>query len=308
MHDPTRTSRFLALTLPLLLATACAPAIAPQPAAIADALPMWQVTDGRGTVYLLGSIHILRPEVYPLDDAIYAAFDASEVAAFELHLDSVQAAAPQMLALGMFQDGRTLAGVLPPDLHTELEQHLQSLGVPAQAVAGMEPWLAALTVSALTMQRAGFETAQGVDRHFFDRAKSAGKRITSFETMAQQIDVFDSMTEAEQVAFLRSTLDDLDNVADMLDDATELWKRGDAEAIAEMMTESMEEQPHLRRRLLDDRNQAWVPQIEALLRSGDTATVIVGMGHLIGDGSVIDLLRTRGHSIARVSAGAGRHP
>lgn len=308
MHHSVRTTRSLLWTLPLLLATACAPAVAPQPVATADALPMWEVTDGGGTVYLLGSIHVLRPEVYPLDDAIYQAFDASDVAAFELHLDSVEAAAPQMVARGMYQDGRTLAGVLPADLHAELEEHLQALGVPVQAVAGMEPWLVALTVSALTMQRAGFETAQGVDRHFFDRAKSAGKRITSFETMEQQINVFDTMSEAEQVAFLRSTLDDLDDVADMLDDATELWKRGDAEAIAEMMTESMEEQPNLRQRLLDDRNQAWVPQIEALLRSGDTATIIVGMGHLIGDGSVIDLLRTRGHSVTRVPAGAGTRP
>lgn len=309
MINPMHTTRSLLWTLPLLFgAVACAPAVVSPAAATANALPLWEVTDGRGTVYLLGSIHVLRPETYPLDDAIYEAFDASEVVAFELHLDSVEAAAPEMIARGLYEDGRTLRDVLPGDVYADLEAHFQQLGMPVQAVSRMEPWLVALTVTALTVQRAGFETAQGIDRHFFDRATEAGKRITSFETMEQQIRVFDGMPEAEQIAFLRSTLDDIDGFADMLDEATELWKRGEAEAIAEMMTESMAEQPNLRRRLLDDRNQAWVPQIEALLRSGDTSMVVVGMGHLIGAGSVVDLLRTRGYSITRVSARAAPRP
>lgn len=309
LTDSTHTRRYLPWIVPLLLGTvACAPAMAPSAAATANALPLWEVTDGHGTVYLLGSIHVLRPETYPLDDAIYDAFDASEVVAFELHLDSIEAAAPRMIARGLFEDGRTLDEVLPADVHADLKAHFQQLGMPVQAVSGMEPWLVALTVSALTAQRAGFETAQGIDRHFFDRATTARKRIRSFETMEQQIMVFDGMTDAEQIAFLRSTLDDIDGFADMLDEATELWKRGDAEGLAAMMTESIEEQPNLRRRLLDDRNQAWVPQIEALLRSGDTSMAIVGIGHLIGEDSVVDLLRTRGYRITRVSAGAAPRP
>ena len=309
MMIDSRTTRSHLWTLLLLVgAMACAPAVAPPAAPTAHALPLWEVTDGHGTVYLLGSIHVLRPETYPLDDAIYEAFDSSEVVAFELHLDSLEAGAPRMIARGLYEDGRTLGDVLPADVHADLEAHFQQLGMPVQAVSGMEPWLVALTVTALTVQRAGFETAQGIDRHFFDRATAAGKRITSFETMDQQIRVFDGMPQAEQIAFLRSTLDDIDGFADMLDEATDLWKRGDAEAIAAMMTESMEEQPNLKRRLLDDRNQAWVPQIETLLRSGDTSMVVVGMGHLIGEGSVVDLLRSRGYTITRVSAGAALRP
>jgi uncharacterized protein len=307
VNEPARTTRSLLRTLPLLVAlSACAPATVEQMDAGAPLLPLWEVTDGAGTVYLLGSIHMLRPETYPLDDAIYAAFDESDVAAFEVHLDSLEAAAPQMLARGVYQDGRTLADVLPPELHADLEARLSDLGVPIQAMSSMKPWMMALTVSALTMQRSGYEAAEGVDMHFFERARSSGHRVIGFETMAEQIDVFDGMSLDAQVAFLRSTLEELDGFVDMMDEATELWQRGDAEEIAAMMTESMAGQPDLKRRLLDDRNQAWVPQIETLLRSRDKSIVIVGMAHLIGDGSVVDLLRDRGYSVTRRTAAAAR--
>lgn len=293
--------------LPLTLALpACAPATVQPAPATEPALPLWEVTDGAGTVYLLGSIHMLRPETYPLDDAIYEAFDESALVAFEVHMDSIQAAAPQMLARGVYQDGRTLAEVLPPDLYADLEAQVQGLGVPLQAMSSMKPWMMALTVSALTMQQSGYEAATGVDMHFFERAKSSDKSVIGFETMDQQIEVFDGMPLDDQIAFLRSTLDELDGFVEMMDEATELWKRGDAEEIAGMMTESMEGQPNLRRRILDDRNQAWVPQIEALLRSRDTSIVIVGMAHLIGDGSVVDLLRERGLSVTRHRAAGDR--
>ena len=298
---------WLRLLLPLLVGlSACAPAIEPNAAVTttADALPMWEVTDGDATVYLLGSIHMLRPETYPLDDAIYAAFDASAVVAFELHPDSLEAAAPIMMMRGLYQDGRTLSDVLPDTLHDELAARLAGVGIPMAAAASMKPWLAALTVSALTVQRAGFDVAQGIDTHFFERAQAAGKRVTAFETIDLQIRIFDTLSEAEQVAFLQTTLDDLDGVVTMLDESTALWKRGDAEAIGALMTESMQDQPLLRRRMLDERNQAWVPQVEALLSAGDTAIVIVGMGHLTGPGSVIELLRARGHAVNRSTATA----
>lgn len=296
----------LLLSFPLLLALpACAPATFQEAPAAAQPLPLWEVTDGAATVYLLGSIHMLRPGTYPLDSAIYEAFDESEVAAFEVHLDSLEAAAPRMLARGVYQDGRTLAAVLPPELYSDLQERLQELGVPIQVMSSMKPWMMSLTVSALTMQRSGYESAEGVDVHFFERAKAGGHTVIGFETMDLQIDVFDGMTLDEQIAFLRSTLEELDGFVEMMDEATELWKRGDAEEIAAMMTESMEGQPNLKRRLLDDRNRAWVPQIEALLRSRDTSIVIVGMAHLIGEGSVVDLLRERGHSVTRRTAAAG---
>lgn len=245
-----------ATLLMLLSFAAAAPAIAQEQGAAS--LPLWEVTHQGNTVYLMGSVHMLRPEVYPLDDALYEAFDAAEVVAFELDL-------------------------------------------PVAMVEQMKPWLVSLTLSSVVMQQAGFEAAAGIDLHFHERAKAANRTIIGLETMQDQIVVFEGLDDAGQVAFVRSTLEQLDTSVDQLDEATEYWRHGDVERLAEMFTESMGDQPVLMERILFERNRNWIPQIEALLQTPETAIVIVGIGHLVGEGSVIELLEKRGYSVRRWS-------
>lgn len=293
------------LLLPFVLAcVSCTPAMPGPPAPVDEAglLPLWQVTDGERSLYILGSIHMLRPETYPLDDAIYAAFDASDVIAYEIDLSQMAAAAPLMLARGFYQDGRRLQDVLPGEVYADLSEHFGELGLPLQPFAAAKPWFMAITLSALVMQQGGYEGAHGVDMHFLERTQKAGKQIVALETMEEQLDVFEGLTDEEQVTMLRSTLDELDAGTGMLDEMTDMWQRGDVDGIAAMTTESMEGQPNLEKRILHDRNERWVPQIEQLLQSGRPAMVIVGLAHLAGRGSVIDLLRARGHEVTRVKS------
>lgn len=265
-------------------------------------LPLWEVSAGGDTIHLLGSIHLLRPEAYPLDPAIYEAFDGAEVVAFEIDLSEMAESGPLMMTRGMLPDGRTIADVLPGDLAAELERRAAALALPAVMVKGMKPWFAAMTLSAMVLRRAGFEAAAGIDMHFHERAGATGKRIVGLERLEDQLDALDGLSDGAEAAFLRTTLAQLDSTAAMLDRTTALWKRGDVEGLAALTTASMRGQPELVERLLDRRNRRWVPQIEALLRSGEPAIVIVGVAHLVGDGSVVDLLRERGYTIRRVSA------
>lgn len=265
-------------------------------------LPLWEVTDGTNTVHLLGSIHLLRPEAYPLDPAIYRVFDAADVVAFELDFAEVAEAGLAMMQRGMLEGGQTIAEVLPDDLLEELERRATELQLPVAMVHAMKPWLTSLTLSTLFLQQAGFDAAAGVDMHFHERAAGTGKRIIGLETIDDQLDALDGLSDDAQTALLRSTLAELDSSAVMLDKTTALWQRGDAEALAAMNTESMRGQPELVERLLDQRNRRWVPQIESLLRGGEPAMVIVGVAHLVGEGSVVELLRERGYRITRVQA------
>jgi len=293
-----------------LLGPACAPAAPPAeaPATAAAAapdgeardLPLWELTHEGRTLYLLGSVHLLRPEVYPLDPAIYEAFDAAEVVAFELDFDEMMAAAPLMIQLGTYQDGRTLRDVLPPDLYAELHEQMTEVGMPMQAVDPMKPWMAALTLSSLVLQRGGYEAAAGIDMHFHERAKETGMAIVGLETVEEQLQVFDGLDEEPQIEMLRSTLDQLDDTVRELDRATALWQRGDAEGLAEMFIEQMGDQPEVLERLLYERNRNWIPGIEALLQRPETVIVIVGMGHLVGEGSVIELLQERGYEVRQL--------
>jgi uncharacterized protein len=288
--------------LALLLAGAAAPLHAQTEECPAAGLPLWQAEFGDATVYLMGSVHLLRPEVYPLHDALYDAFDAAHVVAFELDLSQVAAAAPLMMQRGTYQDGTTLADRLPPGLYEQLVARVAELGLPAQLFAPMKPWLASLMLSSLVLQRGGYETAAGIDMHFFERAQAAGTPVLGLETVEEQLDVFEGLSPAGQVAMLESTIAELDDTLEQLDRATVLWRVGDAEGLARLVTESMADQRELTERILHERNRAWVPRIEALPERGDPAVVIVGVAHLVGEGSVIALLRERGHAVRPVQA------
>src|SRR5690606_31629505 len=107
-------------------------------------LPLWEVTDGNDTVHLLGSIHLLRREVYPLDPTIYEVFDSADVVVFELDMAELAEGGPAMMERGMYPSGRTLADDLPPELAAELERRAEEVSLPAMMVRGMKPWFAGM--------------------------------------------------------------------------------------------------------------------------------------------------------------------
>jgi len=299
-----RSLRILAAAAPLALATVLLGWGAREASSPGQQgwLPLWEVSGGNGTVHLLGSIHLLRPDVYPLDPTIYEVFDSADVVVFELDAAELAKAAPAMMARGTYGSGRTIADDLPADLVSELERRGQELSFPPAMLRGMKPWFAAMTLSALVLQRAGFQATSGIDAHFHQRAATAGKRTMGLETAEDQLSALDGLSAEAQVVFVQRTLADLDSAAAKLDHSTALWQAGDVDALAAMMAESMRGQPELEERLLTNRNRNWVPQIEALLRSGERAMVIVGLAHLVGEGSVVDLLEKRGYTVRQLRA------
>ncbi len=266
-----------------------------------DRIPLWEVSRDGASIYLLGSVHVLRPESYPLNEALYEAFDAAEVVAFEVDLGAAMEAATMMMARGMFQGGETLRTALPPDVYDDLASHLAALGMPIQAMAPMKPWLVGMTLNALSLQQAGFDAELGVDMHFYQRGVTQGKRVVGLETMEDQINVFDGLTPAQQVEFLRGTLEEMDGAAEQMEEIATVWATGDIERLSEMMNESLRDQPELAEKLLLERNRNWIPQIEELLAGDEPAIVIVGLGHMMGEGSVTELLSARGYTVERVA-------
>lgn len=266
-----------------------------------DGLPLWEVSGGGNTIHLLGSIHVLRQDAYPLDPAIYEVFDAAQTVVFEVDLAELVQGSAEMMTRGMLPEGRTLADVLPSDLYAELERRASGMPVPFEAIQSMKPWLVSLMLSTVALQQAGFYDVQGVDGHLYERAIGAGKRTMGLETVGDQIDVFDGLSEVAQIEMLRQTVRDLDSAAVQLDRIVGYWRRGDVESVAADQTKSMRGHPEMLERLLFARNRRWVPRIEHLLRSGESVLVVVGMGHLVGEGSVIEMLRERGYTVTRVS-------
>ena len=260
---------------------------------------LWSLTKGETTVYLLGSMHALTPDVYPLPARIDSAFADAERVVFEVNLDSMQSRAMEVLTLATIEQGRTLKDVLTPETYALLDRTLPGLGVPVERVQRFEPWFIGIMLGQITMQRAGFSPQHGIDMHLNGRAKEAGKPTGGLESVDFQLRLFDSVPLADQDVQLRNALAEMDTAAKVLHAMKSAWHAGEADEMARLIDRAMAKQPAMRSVFLVDRNRRWVPQIEGMLQGREDVLVVVGAAHLVGKESVIELLRERGYTVNR---------
>ena len=249
--------------------------------------------------YLLGSLHVLTPDFYPLAPAIEEAFKQSKVLIEEVDMDDLTNPSTLMplLAKAVYLDGRSLETAISPELYKSVLARAEKAGVPAQALQRMKPWMAAVSLTAPALKTAGFHAELGIDRHFFDRAKAAGLERRALETVAYQFDRFDEMPAPLQEAMLRSVLIDLDTQLANVKSIAEAWRRGDTAGIEKDLLAAFLETPALYERLLVERNRNWVAPVEACVKNGEACFVVVGAAHLVGPQSLVSLLREKGYAV-----------
>jgi uncharacterized protein len=165
------------------------------------------------------------------------------------------------------------------------------VGIPTAALDNYEPWFVATALSLMSVQKAGFAADSGVEQQLGAAAKRDGKTVSALETFEQQLDYFDSMPEPQQIAFLNSTISELPNAATMLDSMVASWAKGDPEALARQINESVSITPELAKTLLTDRNERWADWIANRMKQPGTIFIAVGAGHLAGKDSVQAFLK-----------------
>ncbi|MEY4785594.1 MAG: hypothetical protein RIR41_3529 [Pseudomonadota bacterium] len=273
-----------------------APALA-QPA-------MWAVKDADSTIYLFGTVHLLKPETVWKTPKIEAAIKEAEQLWLELPTTNAEQLAPQMMPL-ITQYGLApatpLSSSLTPDEMKTLDEAAKLAGMTGQQLNIFRPWFAALTISTSSMVRAGYDPASGVDSKIEAAFGQRSIKPTGLETPESQIKVFANMERDEEVAYLRETMKEYENAATMLDGMVDQWARGDIAAMEQLfVTEMRDASPDLYAALLPNRNANWVGQIEEMLKGKGTIFIAVGAGHLIGEDSVQAMLKAKGIESVRV--------
>ncbi|UCE56830.1 MAG: TraB/GumN family protein [Desulfobacterales bacterium] len=260
---------------------------------------LWSVRSGSGTIYLLGSIHFLKSDAYPLAAAIEQAYSASQKIVFETDLEAM--ADPnvqkQMLELGLYPEGQRVNQNLRGDTLNSLKKKMAEMGLPMQQFAQFKPWFIALTLATVELMRLGYDPNYGIDMHFLKRAKEDGKELGFLEPVEYQINLLGKMNKGDQNSLLSQTLKEMDIVAKLAADITASWKQGDANNLDKLMNKSFEGHPNIRERLLVQRNRQWVSQIEKFIKADKNVIVIVGAGHLVGPDSVVDLLKQKRYQV-----------
>jgi uncharacterized protein len=263
---------------------------------------LWKVEARDGAAaYLLGSLHVLTDDSYPLPATIDKAFAESKTLVEEVDLDEMSDPMAMMSALtrAMLTDGKTLDQIIAPATYAEVKKRAESAGLPMLALDRMKPWLVAVTLMAPTMQAAGFKPEFGVDRHFFDRAKQQGLKRQALETIAYQLERFDSMSLPVQEALLRATIEDLDTQVSGVKEMVRAWSAGDLKTLEELTLTAFKESPELYRRLLVERNLNWVPHVEKCLSDKAACFVVVGAAHLVGADGLPALLAKKGLKVTQ---------
>src|SRR5687768_11720311 len=259
---------------------------------------LWKVEDSKGaSAYLLGSLHVLTADAYPLPAAIDRAFAESKTLVEEVDLDEMSDPMMMMAALSkaMLTGGQTLDQVISADTYAEVTKRAEAYGMPMMALQRMKPWLVAVTLMAPTLQSAGFKPELGIDRHFFDRAKEKGLKRQALETLAYQLDRFDQMPMKLQEELLKATIEDLDTQVAGVKDMVRAWSTGDLATIEKLTLTAFLESPELYQRLLLERNQNWVPHVERCLSEKAGCFVVVGAAHLVGKDGLPTLLARKGY-------------
>jgi uncharacterized protein YbaP (TraB family) len=290
----------IALTLSL---PACAQSTPAPAAKTQDADPaLWVVKDQDTTIYLFGTIHVLKPGLTWFDEAVKKAFDAAQEVKLELVMPDPQAMQSLVMATGMAPAGTPpLTERLPADKRAAFAKAVTDLGLPANALDKYKPWLAATQLSIAPLSKQGYAAASGPEEVITAAAKEAGKPVTGLETAAQQLGYFSSLSDAAQIKFLTSTLDDLPKGNDEMDTMVDDWARGKPELLAKTMNDDLKESPELAKTLLVDRNQRWAGWIKQRLATPGTVFIAVGAGHLAGKDSVQAQLAKLGVKTARVN-------
>jgi uncharacterized protein YbaP (TraB family) len=261
---------------------------------------IWAVRHADGVpTHLVGSLHVLTQEHYPLPAIFEQAFSASRVLIEEVDLDELTnpGAALPVFSKAMFTDGRTLDQVISPTTFEQIAKRATKAGLPVVAIQRMKPWMAALTLIVPALKESGFNPELGVDRHFFEKAKAAGIERRGLETVAYQLDRFDQMPLEIQEEMLRAVLADVDTQLANVKAIATAWAQGDTGTIERLLLGAFLESPQLYERLLAERNRNWVPLVEACLLKNTPCFVVVGAAHLVGPHSLVALLEKKGYNV-----------
>jgi uncharacterized protein len=278
------------------------PAAAAIPAPLNAHPALWVVKDADTTIYLFGTIHLLKPEIQWFGGTVKKAYDSSSEIVLELVQPDPAAMQSLIVKLAVDPDGPPLTTKLGAQTTALYEQRAKDLGIPVAALENFEPWFVSIILGVTAIQKAGLNPESGAERVLSEAAKRDTKRVIGLETSEQQLAYFDTLPEPLQIAFLKDTLEQLPQTKVMFDKMVADWGRGDPDALSKLLNESLKSSPEIARILLVERNRRWAAWIDNRLKTPGTVFMAVGAGHLAGTDSVQSFLNARKIKAKRIAS------
>jgi uncharacterized protein len=267
------------------------------------ASPVWAIRGTHNTVYLAGSIHLLPANDAALPPAFDHAYADSAQLVMEIDLGKFDAmeAMTWMMDHGELPKGTTLRDVLGEARYGRVSAAAANLGLMPAGLKTAAPWLVGIELSDAAYMHEGFDPDQGVEEQLVQRAQADHKPTAGLETLEEQLGGLVALSTENQVRMLDQTLDELKDIKSEMRDVVSAWRHGDTAKLATLLSSEYQTFPALYEPLVTERNQRWLPQVEALLRGDDNAMVVVGALHLVGRGGLLEQLRKKGYRVTQLN-------
>ena len=264
---------------------------------------LWKVQSSSSTVYLLGSIHFLREDVYPLSQTIENAYESSDKLVVEANINELGNLDLKMLAdRAFYKNDDHIEKHVSPETYRLIKKESKTLGMPVELIRMQKPWFLALSFQAMELMRLGYDPQHGVDYHFLARAQGK-KRILELESLDEQLSLLSGFSDKEQEQFLLYTLKTLSSMDSQVGSMVRAWTSGDAQAMESIISDAVVQDEGIApifQKLFDGRNVKMTSSIEGYLNSNGSYFVIVGAGHLVGKRGIVELLKSKGYVIEQL--------
>lgn len=272
---------------------------------------LWEISNGKNNVYVLGSIHVADSSIYPFSAGIMENFTKSDFLAVEANIAADQEGIQYMMQKAMYSDDNTLEKNVSPELYKAFVDKIQEAGLDPKQFEKAKPWYAALIVQGLDIQQASLDATMGIDFNLMTKAMLRNKDIVEIEGIKFQADLFDSMSKELQENLLKSSLVEVkqDNESinvqgEVIKYMLDTWKKGDMAELEKFMEQANKEgDQEFNNMLFNERNKNMVKKVEEFLNNenGETYFVVVGAGHLVGDTGIIKVLKSKGYTVKQIT-------
>jgi uncharacterized protein len=264
---------------------------------------LWKIRSEANTVYLLGSVHVMKKHVYPLNKKIEESFDLSDIVVVEADIgDMGQIDIQKVVSTAFYPENDTLENHISKDTYELVKKECADAGMPLLIVNKQKPWFLALTITSLKLMQMGYDPSDGIDAYFLRKA-SGKKGVQELESVDFQMKLLSGFSDKEQEALLVFTLRDLKLLDKELDKLIRAWENGDTKTMESITIENAAKDKDMHsiyEKIIFDRNRNMVSKIEDFLKTKKTYFVIVGAGHLIGNQGIITLLRQKGYPVEQL--------
>ncbi|WP_019030216.1 TraB/GumN family protein [Colwellia piezophila] len=262
---------------------------------------VWKVSKGDDHIFIGGTVHILPPAEFPLPAEFDQAYKKSDSIVLETKIPDASDTAFQikMMQQMAYGEGKTIGDFVSARTKQDLSKYITSLGADLMMFERFKPGFLMTLLVMLEAQKAGF-SGEGVDIFYSKKATRDNKTIEYFETVEFQMNMIADMGEGNEEKFIQSNLEQMKDFKTMFTGLLSAWRSGDVQKLNKLAIEPMKDDPKTLKALLTDRNHHWVKDIKQMFNDNDKEFVLVGVAHLVGDNSVLALLKANGYRVEKL--------